>query len=143
MANYGWVIVISGLVQAVFTWSLKSWIDSSIKHGFDKKLEQFKLEQSRKQKAAIFAEFLAEWTHVKNGDTKRVNQLIWELSLYLPSELLRDIYALTTKTEGAESAPDLIVAVRNHLLDGQDPIKAGDVVHFKHASNESMVSGAP
>lgn len=119
-------------------WFGKGWVAGLIKHELDKRLEIYKQDQLRKEKAAVVAEFLAEWTHLNGADTKRLNQLLWELTLYLPSELVRELNLMVrgdyTKTQ------TLVTSIRDHLLDGKDPINASDVSHFKHPDNISMVS---
>lgn len=122
--------------QAVFVW----WLKSAIKHDYDKKLELFKSERLRKDKAAVVAEFFAEWTHVIDGDTKRLNQLLWELSIYLPSDLVRGLNDLSRGSPDAKSAQELLVATRDYLLAGKDPVCPEVIAHFKHPDNVSMIS---
>lgn len=129
-------------IQALLAWWIQSRLSASIKHEYDRKLESLKREHDRREKAAVVAEFLAEWTHVKDADTKRLNQLLWELTLYLPAQLVRDIKSMCTKSPCGKDAPQVLVAVRDHLLNGNDPITVGDVTHFKHPNNPSMYSSS-
>ena len=137
-------IIASFCSVATIAYFGKTWFENrlraSIQHEYNIGLEKFKSEQSRKEKAAVVAEFLSEWTHVKDGDTKRLNQLLWELSLYLPSHLVKDIKSMVSSRSG-KTASELLVSIRSHLLDGKDPITTNDIVHFKHPQNNSMVSG--
>lgn len=126
----------------VYGWWLKSFIAGAIKHEYDKKLELFKGERLRKEKAAVVAEFFAEWTHIRGSDTKRLNQLLWELSIYLPSDLVLELNLLSKGSPDAKTAPALIVAARDYLLGGKDPVDAGSITHFNHPDNKSMVSGS-
>lgn len=139
--EFGLGLSIFAVFQAFIFWGFKAWIVTSIKHEYDKKLEVFKGGQLRREKAAIIAEFVAEWTHVKDRDAKRLNQLLWELTLYLPSWLVKEVNAVVSKASAEKSAPDLIVAARAHLLDGEDPLKTADVYRFEVPENKSMVSG--
>lgn len=135
------VIILSvSLIQALLARWIQARITNSIKHEYDKKLENFKRDQLRKDKAAVVAELLAEWTHIQGRDTKKLNQLLWELTLYLPSELVRDIKSMAAKEADGKTAPQILVSVRNHLLDGVDPIEESDVTHFHHPGNLSMNS---
>lgn len=124
------------IAQAAFVW----WVKSAIKHSYDKRLDVAKSDRLRKEKAAVVAEFFAEWSHVKDADTKRLNQLLWELSIYLPSDLVRELNSLSKGFPDAKSAPELIAATRDYLLGGKDPIDAGVIGHFKHPDNMSMIS---
>ncbi|WP_435237465.1 hypothetical protein ACR30L_07830 [Psychromonas sp. PT13] len=132
------IIIISfTIVQTIVALWLKARITYSIRYEYDKKLENYKIEQLRKDKAAVIAEFLAEWTHLEGSNTKRLNQLLWELSLYLPSELVKDVQSMVSHGEG-KTAPEVLVAVRDHLLDGKDKIAQEHISHFKHPDNQSM-----
>ncbi len=135
------LIVSFSVVQALLTWWIKSRLTESIKHEYDKRLEEFKRDQLRKEKAAVVAEFLAEWTHLKGADTKRLNQLLWELSLYLPSQLVRDIKSMVTDKKNGKTAPEVLVSARTHLQGEADPLAPADIAHFKHPDNTSMRSG--
>ena len=126
-------------VQALAAWWIQARLSASIKHEYDKRLEELKREKDQRQKAASVAEFLAEWTHVKD-DTKRLNQLLWELCLYLPAPLVRELQATISNAPNQKSAPQLIVAIREHILGGKDPIHEQDVGHFKLPTNTSMTS---
>lgn len=140
LSNFQIIIVILVAVQSILALWLKSSLTNSIKHEYDKKLEDFKRDQLRKDKAAVVAEFLAEWTHLQGGDTKRLNQLLWELSLYLPSELVKDIQSMVTNDCNRKSAAQILIAVRNHLLDNEDQLEEFHISHFKHQDNYSMQS---
>ncbi|MFZ5519938.1 MAG: hypothetical protein ACOZD0_01905 [Pseudomonadota bacterium] len=134
------------LLLAALQVLLACWIQirlrASIKHEYDKKLEEFKREHERREKAAVIAEFMAEWTHIKDSDTKKLNQLLWELTLYLPSHLVKDINAMSTKAPGAKTPSQVLVAVRSYLLNDADRITEDDVTHFKHPGNASMYSSS-
>ena len=126
-------------VQALAAWWIQARLSASIKHEYDRRLEDLKRQQDQRQKAASVAEFLAEWTHVKD-DTKRLNQLLWELCLYLPAPLVKELQKTISNAPDHKSAPQLIVAIRQHILGSKDPIHEEDVGHFKLPSNPSMVS---
>jgi hypothetical protein len=134
------VIASISVIQAMLAWWIQARITNSIKHEYDKKLEKFKRDQLRKEKAAVVAEFLAEWTHLEGADTKKLNQLLWELTLYLPADIVRDVKSMATKEFNGRTAPEIIVSARNHLLDGVDPIEKSDVTFFHHPKNISMQS---
>jgi len=137
------IILCLSAIQALLAWWIQARITNSCKHEYDKRLESFKRDQLRKDKAAVVAEFLAEWTHLQRDDTKRLNQLLWELTLYLPSELVRDVKSMIIKSPGGKTSSEVLLAVRQHLLDGIDPLNENDIVHFKHPANPSMVSHPP
>ena len=132
------IIVILAIIQGLLSWWIQARITNSIKHEYDKKLEEFKTYQSRKERAAVVAEFLAEWTHLQGSDTKRLNQLLWELTMYLPSNLVRDLKLLISNKGGVKNSNQIIKSVRDYLNDKTDPIDESDVTFFKHPDNTSM-----
>jgi hypothetical protein len=132
------IIAPLAVIQALLAWWIQARITNSIKHEYDKKLEEFKREQVRREKAAVVAEFLAEWTHLKGSDTKRLNQLLWELTIYLPSNLVRDVKSMTSATPGCKTSSEVLIAVRDHLLGANDPLRIDDITYFKHPENPSM-----
>lgn len=132
------IITPLSVIQVLLAWWMQARRTNSIKHEYDKKLEEFRREQVHREKAAVVAEFLAEWTHVRDADTKKLNQLLWELTIYLPSGLVRDVKSMTTNALGCKTANEVLVAARNHLLGNEDPIIPDDVLHFKHPENSSM-----
>jgi hypothetical protein len=110
------IILALAAVQALLAWWIQARLTSSIKHEYDRELEEFKRNQLLKDKAAVVAEFLAEWTHIQGTDTKRLNQLLWELSLYLPANLVRDVKSMISNTPNGKTAPQVLVDIRRHLL---------------------------
>lgn len=126
------------IVQVMATIWLKARITSSIKHEYDRKLEDYKQDVSRREKAALVAELVAEWTHPMET-TKRLNQLLWELSLYLPSKLVVELNGCVSKSPGSKTSNEVLVMVRDYLLDGEDPISPRDIRSFKDPNNPNMV----
>ena len=126
------------IIQALLVWWVQARIKYSINHKCNVELEKTKRNQLQKDKAAIVSEFLAEWTHVSDGNTKRLNQLLWELSLYLPTNLVHDSKSRISGGYG-KTAPEILDAIRNHLLENSDPIKHYDITNFSYHGNSSMV----
>jgi len=128
---------------AVLVYFFRSWfierLKASIKHEYDVKLESLKSEVSRREKAALIAELVAEWTHTIEN-TKRLNQLLWELSLYLPSGLVKDLNNTLSKRSDHKPINQVLVDVRHYLLEGKDPIEKDDIQHFYHSGNPAMNS---
>lgn len=70
------------VLQLPTTWWLSRVWKSAIKHEYDKKLEAYREEVSMRERAAIVAELAAEFL-ADPEDRKRLNQLIFELSLWV------------------------------------------------------------
>ena len=70
------IIVISlAVVQTLLAWWIQARLNASIKHEYDRKLEELKQEHLRKEKAAVVAALLAEWTHIAGADTKQLGSV--------------------------------------------------------------------
>ncbi len=131
------VVISVAVIQVTATLWLKSRLTYSIKHEYDRKLEEYKNEAARREKAALVAELMAEWTHPRES-SKRLNQILWELSLYLPSSIIRQLNTCIAKQPGQATVEDIIVIVRDHLLDKADPLSKADIHHFKDPGNTQM-----
>ncbi|HCG5528210.1 TPA: hypothetical protein NJ015_000357 [Vibrio parahaemolyticus] len=87
-------IIVSALQFLIGLW-IKARLESSIKHEYDKKLEDFKYEQKVREQAAKVSKLLAE---ARNGDVSlsrdratSLNQQAWELILWLPEKTARKL----------------------------------------------------
>lgn len=135
-------VTTTGLISCI-VFLCRNWLierlKASIKHEYDLRLENHKSDISRREKAALIAELVAEWTHPRES-TKRLNQLLWELSLYLPSEFVKDLNATISKEQGCKPINDVLVNIRSYLLNGEDPIGPSDIRHFRDPNNPNMIS---
>ena len=73
-------------INAVLIATAATWL----KWHFDRKLERFRFEQQRRERAAMIAELFAEWI-AKSPDVKRLNQLSFEASLWLPANIVVEL----------------------------------------------------
>jgi hypothetical protein len=141
-----WDIAILLILQAIFalvlTLVLKPWIEERIKHRFAKEmaeytlkmqqeLERYKREMARRDQAAKVAELLSlVWSGDRTTVTvTKINQLSWEMSLWLPPELAKSLATvLATKNAKAEK---LLLDIRRTLLDLKvNDITENDIIKF-------------
>jgi hypothetical protein len=61
---------------------LKARLEASIRHEYDRKLEDYRRQQNRRERAAAIAELFSEWA--ARGEEKTLNRLAWEAALWLP-----------------------------------------------------------
>ncbi|MGH9933043.1 MAG: hypothetical protein ACREA9_27995 [Pyrinomonadaceae bacterium] len=128
--HFGLLIAILGGIQTVLSIWLKSTIEGTVKHQFDRDLEIFKGEIRQRERAALIAELIAEWDS-RPADTKRLNQLVIEANLWLPEQYARDLNRILTKAPDAKFPKELILDIR-HLLNGNDDgLTAEEIVHFE------------
>ncbi len=116
-----YLILAFAFLQFISTIWIKSRLEQSIKYEYHKKLETFKEERELRQKASIVADFLAEWTHEREN-TKRLNQLLCELTLYLPSAHVKKLKQCVQGSADI-TANELLISIRNHLLKDTDKIE--------------------
>ncbi|MFY4862381.1 hypothetical protein ACOTWK_05850 [Aliarcobacter butzleri] len=88
----------------------------SIKHDYNKQLEEFKQEQLIRYKAEVVAELIAEWLSFPENQ-KKLNQLTFEAFLWLPDDICNKLSAiLSHKASYDLTIRELILEVRKHLL---------------------------
>src|SRR5437879_4118791 len=93
------VVLIAVLQFLLMTW-LRTWIENSVKsayderlteykHELDKRLEEYRNEFKVREQAAKVAELLSHirWNE-EQGAGEKFDRLAWELSLWLPSEVV-------------------------------------------------------
>ncbi|WP_243974113.1 hypothetical protein [Vibrio natriegens] len=127
--------IIIGIVSSFSTASLiglavylsKNWLLERLKLSLQKEHTEFldKLNWERKQKeqAAKVAEYLAFVNQLSETDDKsefiRANQLSWELAMWLPDEIYREVTnAIINRSETCNELT-AVMAVRNLLLEKQ------------------------
>ena len=96
-------------------------------------LEKSRVEHEKRQKAQIVAELLSLWQYAggveRTAETRReLNELSYQCSLWLPSNILSDLAATLTHSTGAKHVKEILADVRFHL--GNDRIDPGVIVHF-------------
>lgn len=100
----------------------------SIKHAYDKKLEEFKQEQLIRYKAEVVAELIAEWIS-KPADNKRLHQLTFEAFLWLPDDICHELSKRLCNKDDALPFKEILIDTRKHLLK-ETNLKAEEIVHF-------------
>lgn len=141
VVQLGWAQVWSGVLllavlQFLLALWLKSRLESSIKHEYDKKLEAYRFEMKAREQAAKVAELLSEandGTVQRSPDgVKKLNRLSWELSLWLPANTVRDITSHLCKAPESKSRNDILISARKHILmNPDDDLRAEQIVRFE------------
>jgi hypothetical protein len=126
------ILVLAGVLVAI---ELISTIvlKASIRHEYDRKLEELKSEIRRREQAAVVAELLAEWISNPNPDAqhcKTLNRLTWEAKLWLPEALVKDLCRTLVLAPGRKNVIELIVDVRRVLVGKPDSVTAADIIVF-------------
>ncbi|MEM5558712.1 hypothetical protein AAHK07_09320 [Aliarcobacter cryaerophilus] len=126
--NFFCIIISSGIIAFIIKNFIKTKIEQSIKHAYDKKLEEFKQEQLIRYKAEVVAELIAEW--ISNpADNKRLHQLTFEAFLWLPDDICHELSKRLCNEDNAIPYKEILIATRKHLLK-ETNLKAAEIVHF-------------
>jgi hypothetical protein len=130
VAELGTAILSLGALQGLTAIWLKGRFEATLKHTFDRKLEDLKFEIRQREQAAMMAELLSEWVANNPPDKKRLNRLTWEASLWLPEDVARDLCATLNHKPGAKSVKELLIEVRKILKGPKDGFTAASIIHF-------------
>ncbi len=106
-----WVTTASNFLTFAGGLWLGTRLQNSIKHQYDKKLEDLKTETRRLEQATVIAEVLAEWV-ARPADTRRLNQLSWTAAILLPENIVIDLAKTLVWNQDAPSAKEHIISSR-------------------------------
>ena len=111
---------------------LEKRLESSIRHEYDRKLEEFRSDIRRREQAARVAKLLALRFRQPPISAAEFNELAWELSLWLPADLVRELTRCLCGAEGAKNPKEILIAVRKHILGKDDDgLLAEQIVHME------------
>lgn len=124
------IIIISlTIVQFLLSIWVKTRIESSIKHEYDKKLEDYKHQTLMRQRAALIAELFSEWLSFPEDESK-LNKLAFESFLWLPEELARNLSQCISGAEKSPSIRKVLLKVREYLQDSTDNFNESEIIIF-------------
>ena len=132
------------IIQSVlFVW-LKSRLEASIKSEKDRLLEDYRYEMKVKEQAAKVAEYFSYYFRLtptsSEADYRRANQLNWELALWLPEEVYRNVARGVARNDADHNILSSLIAVRKVLLVAPGNLTADDLVF--HAPNAKSLAEA-
>ncbi|SRR6266705_3309978 len=125
---------------AIIQFLLAEWIKirllKSVEHAYQKKLEDYKSDIRLRENAARIAEALARYHYGDGKDQKGFIQLIWELSIYLPEDIVKDLSIHLVEHQKKNTDPkDLLVKVRKLFHGKNDSIIPENLIHLELKSN--------
>jgi len=143
MNDYFWSLVdvalktvVVGLVGVLFGFlfkeKFKSIIKYSVKHIYDKKLEDYKKEEVVRQKAILIADLLSEWMTrpIGSKDRKRLNQLSLEAFILLPKDIAEMLSKRLLNEDDAVNSRNIAAEVRKLILGANEVIDPSDIILF-------------
>ena len=121
-------VILSGIIF-LFRQKIISYIQYSTKLQFDKKLEDYKDEEIKRQKATLIAELISEWISFPK-DTKRLNQLTLEAFIWLPKDTANKLSQRLANREDAPDVRELVSDVRKMILGDNQQIDSTNIIVF-------------
>ncbi|OGP71646.1 MAG: hypothetical protein A2W09_04280 [Deltaproteobacteria bacterium RBG_16_50_11] len=101
-----------------------------VKITYYKQIEDYKAELARQTRVAEVAEFLTEWSTPK-ADYAKLNGYSMALSLWLPTDLYRNLAKCVCYSTGAPFPKEVLIDIRKYLLkEDAGDLKAEEIVHF-------------
>lgn len=113
--NASFLIVCIGVIQFLFSIWIKSRLENSIKSEYDRFLEDYKFDLKAREQAAKVAEYIA--LYYENSDNfARMNQLSFELALWLPADIYKSLGKALKKEEGEKNIFQILIDIRKIIL---------------------------
>lgn len=129
------IILSIGAIQWLLSMLIKSRLEKSIEHEYNKKLEEYKLvlqkeyskftnelilENKIKEQAEKVAEYLAFARNLKEDssdeDYVKANKLSWDLALWLPEEIYKEITIALSNPNFKTNPLSVVISVRKLIL---------------------------
>lgn len=127
------IIVLLSLIQWLLAIWIKSRLEKSIQHEYDKKLENYKFTQLQRQKAEAVARLFSKWIKYRGKESdyleknellnfyEELNQTSLEISLWIKDEeLLLDIMTRLQNKESAKDIRTIIGQIRKLILETKE-----------------------
>jgi hypothetical protein len=96
-----------------------------------KQIEDYRQELSRRTQAARISEALARACYGDGSQPREYVQLVWELSIWLPADLVRKLtVCLVDAGKGEANPKDVLIQARKLLHGDSDDLLAEQIVHL-------------
>lgn len=126
------IVLCLGAIQFLVTEWTKARLQYSIKSEYDKIIEEYRFDLKAREQAAKVSEYVALYHHDPNNFLK-MNQLSFELFLWLPEDIYKNLGKALIREKGAKNLGEILVDIRKILLkDKAEHISDDDlIVHGK------------
>ena len=120
---------------------VRTFLERLVGFQFDRRMEDLRYDVKVREQAAKTAEYLATVYRLQATDGnevyRRVNQLGWELALYLPADVYRHVRDAAVNNGYDRNYLTALIAVRTHLLGNNAEDLVADDIAF-HAPNVKL-----
>lgn len=114
-------IAFSVSVAAVLYFVIQKIVEGKISHEYDKKLENYKYEMTRREQAVKIASVFAK--RFSQPQYAEINQLLWELSLWLPVEKYKKLCEALKQSDNDDGTQNKSYDPRQLLVDIRKELK--------------------
>ncbi|MFH1440453.1 MAG: hypothetical protein ABIH18_00190 [Candidatus Omnitrophota bacterium] len=114
----GIILGVVTLLQGLSIFIIKTIIENKIKFEFRKR-----------EQAAMVASLFTEWS-ASEPDYKKLNQLAWEATLWLPDKIAKDVNMRLNNAKNAKNVKDILIQVKDVIQGCKSNLKANEIVHF-------------
>jgi len=100
---------------------------------------KIEFEFRKREQASIVASLFAEWIDYPE-DTKKLNQLAWEATLWLPDKLAGEVNERLLNSSEALNIKQILVDVKKHIHGRKSTLDPTRIAHFpkKDSRNEKV-----
>jgi hypothetical protein len=127
----------TALLLGALWFLLPLWISERFKAGLQREnaafLERLRWDLKAREQAARVAEFLALiWRLESDEDCRKATRLSWELALWLPADLYKEVKAAHSNTNENQNMLTALISVRKYLLkENAGDLDMNDILYFK------------
>lgn len=123
----------SVLTSGFIGYLIKLRLENSIIHENQKQLEEYKYNIEVRKQASKVSEYLALVRDLKETssaeDYRRANQLSWELAMWLPDKIYKQMTSAIKSPNSLQNPLTVIIEVRKLLLKEPGKLTQNDVAH--------------
>ncbi|MHB1330370.1 MAG: hypothetical protein ACYCY6_00100 [Minisyncoccota bacterium] len=130
-----------GIIQWILSIWIKSRLEQSIRHEYDRQLEEYKFSLSKRDKVANIASFFSLWIKYRGNERawldekelieyyRELTKMSFELALWVDDEnLLKDVMKRLKNKDGSQGTIELLLKVKKLISENKESsLKAEDI----------------
>lgn len=129
-----------GVAQWLFMRAITTTIETSIKHQYDKQIEEYKYLISKREKVANIATFFSHWIKYRGNEQallndreltdyyEALNRMSFELTLWIEDDvILKDIMKRLRNEDGSAHTIDLLLTTKTLLTQKPTDLTRKDI----------------
>ena len=134
-----WLAILIPMLMVALPFVASEYTANRLRVYYDKQLEDYRRQLEVRDRAAVVAEYVAMWyasgqvadvgSMEKLEFYRRLNQLSFELALYLPADIYKELGPALAKMPSGKTAGDMLVEVRRRLLTEPGDLTADNIIY--------------